>query len=162
MRYAAWLLAVFAFFGSAQAAQAPTTSATLNVNSPVCTNLAAPIRVSRQQDLTLGVNNSLSSPLVLDMPSLGLSQPILPASEQTVYLNPAGFPNDTVPFVVRTPSGNVLTTGQIALTDSNPALAQANLDNLLNYSTAYETEPEEEPVYYTPQPQPQQPVKGYW
>jgi hypothetical protein len=148
---------------TASPSEAAYIGAALNVNTATPARTQPPIQMTTQDKLALDVNNNLQTPIVFEIPELGLQRPMGVGQDETMYIPAANLESPVTPYRVRDTSGNVLTTGTIVLTDM-PSIAAADLSSIINYSTAYAVDAKRPPVYYqsAPSSTPRRYIRGYW
>lgn len=139
-------------------AHARSVSALINVNTPAQTMLPN-INVTQREDLVMDLNNNLGVPLVFEVPDMGIARPLAPAESQSNFLDVASMPKPVVPYTIRDTCGNVISAGNIVITDFL-AFEPLNLD----LNTAYQAETKPQPVYYETPPAPSsgEYIRGYW
>jgi len=104
------------------------------------------VLLDNDQKILLYVPGKADSNLQLNVPDMGISQAIEPDKQNTFFLNAKNVPEPQFTYSVQTPDGQVIASGVI-VTNNPSTVSDADLNKIMNYSTAYSYEQKPAPRY---------------
>ncbi len=140
-------------------AQPTTTVTTSSPSIPVQRYIQGPY-------ILFHIVNPSGGPVTFNIPDYGVSHVVPGYSERTFYMDRDSVMSETVAYNVNDANGSVVASGTLHEPGvTNIASTSQQLNSIVNYSTAYTTPVDPEPVYNDSPAQQERPTgytRGYW